>query len=113
MKSSYGNKMVQVTLEILKKISRNDLVERLESGAEVRRQTVRKRSGEDLSSAAAAGDYSPERKRERSLNAEPVSETQQGGAQQSLTVDAPLSSNHQDLDTEKNQCAQHIKPWRL
>ncbi|KAJ8283169.1 hypothetical protein COCON_G00020190, partial [Conger conger] len=31
MKSSYGNKMVQVTLEILRKISRNDLVERLES----------------------------------------------------------------------------------
>ncbi|XP_061083262.1 NACHT, LRR and PYD domains-containing protein 12-like isoform X2 [Conger conger] len=109
MKSSYGNKMVQVTLEILKKISRNDLVERLESGAEVRRQTVRKRSGEDLSSAAAAGDYSPERKRERSLNAEPVSETQQGGAQPSLTVDAPLSSNHQDLDTEKNQCAQRVQ----
>ncbi|XP_061086602.1 protein NLRC3-like [Conger conger] len=104
MKSSYGNKMVQVTLEILKKISRNDLVERLESGAEVRRQTVRKRSGEDLSSAAAAGDYSPERKRERSLNAEPVSETQQGGAQ-SMTDASALTSNHQDT----KKCAPRVQ----
>ncbi|XP_061087576.1 NACHT, LRR and PYD domains-containing protein 12-like isoform X2 [Conger conger] len=89
MKSSYHNKMVQVTLEILKKISRNDLVERLESG--------KMHPSQD---PAAAGDYSPERK--------PVSETQQGGAQ-SLTVDVPLSSNHQDLDTEKNQCAQRVQ----
>ncbi|XP_035262481.1 NACHT, LRR and PYD domains-containing protein 3-like isoform X2 [Anguilla anguilla] len=48
MKSSYGNRMVEITLEILKKISRNDLILKLESDPE--NETCAERVREKLKS---------------------------------------------------------------
>ncbi|KAG5840032.1 hypothetical protein ANANG_G00212060 [Anguilla anguilla] len=46
MKSFYGNKMVNITLEILKKIDRNDLIQRLESNPKMDESI--KRAQDDL-----------------------------------------------------------------
>ncbi|KAJ8366601.1 hypothetical protein AAFF_G00348560 [Aldrovandia affinis] len=87
MKRSYGDKIVNITQEILKKIQRNDLVERLENGLEKSvegrgQQMVRKQQRElTLRSGAAGSDVSPGRKSR-------------------IIEDSPLSSSHQDCGTE-------------
>ncbi|XP_035262475.1 NACHT, LRR and PYD domains-containing protein 3-like isoform X1 [Anguilla anguilla] len=106
MEKFYDHKMVEVTLEILKKIPRKDLIGRLMSnpgkGAEVREQTVRKRPSDAILN-------SPEVKRKRSLNMEPVFEAQQAGTQ-SMTEDGSLlNSSHQDLETKKKMCAERVR----
>ncbi|XP_035261056.1 stonustoxin subunit beta-like [Anguilla anguilla] len=63
-----------------------------------------------MSSAAAASDYSPEGKRKRSLNMEPVSEAQQVGTQSMILNASVLNSNHPDLETEKNAVQLTLDP---
>ncbi|KAJ8371741.1 hypothetical protein AAFF_G00302480 [Aldrovandia affinis] len=86
MKNYYGNKIWSITQQILKKIPRNDLIEKLENG---QKKSVESRGGQMVrkrmhssSSGAAGSDVSPERKR-RVM--EPGSETEQEGRLHSFT----------------------------
>ncbi|KAJ8367515.1 hypothetical protein AAFF_G00316970 [Aldrovandia affinis] len=113
MKRSYpGDKMMNITRAILKKIQRNDLVERLEDGLEKSveargRQMVRKLQQElTLSSGPAGSDVSP-RKKHRDM--EPGSETEQEGTQSRSKAASPLSSSHQGPDTGNEKHAQRVQ----
>ncbi|KAJ8361838.1 hypothetical protein AAFF_G00417390, partial [Aldrovandia affinis] len=108
MEGYYGDKMVNITHEILKNIPRIDLIEKygLEKSVESRGgQTVRKRM-HSSSSGAAGSDVSPERKR-RVM--EPGSETEQEGRPSRSKAASPLSSSHQGPDTGNSKLAQRIK----
>ncbi|KAJ8377658.1 hypothetical protein AAFF_G00255030 [Aldrovandia affinis] len=72
MKGSYGDRMVNITREILKKIQRNDLIEEF-----------------SLSSGAAGSDVSPEKMHQ---DMEPGSETEQEGTQKPQRAQEHLRS---------------------
>ncbi|KAJ8366602.1 hypothetical protein AAFF_G00348570 [Aldrovandia affinis] len=95
MKRSYGDKIVNITRAILKKIQRNDLVERLEDGLE--------------KSVEARGWQTNEQQRELTLRSGAAGSDVSPGRKSRIIEDSPLSSSHQDCGTEKEKLAQMIQ----